>query len=168
MTLKETLNKSLPLILLGACATPQATTFVDSPQINDLSVPKTVRDAYNVLTINANRSNRNPRTFSFGANFSVDDVTYEVTAVRNFDERSLKVKTFDGIHSFVYIDGFQNSPLDGIIDYAGLSYNTQDGHSVDSEFKFQEDFQLDFDRVCNLIGSSLKDHSVDVRYFSTN
>ncbi|MBT4577186.1 hypothetical protein HOM13_00500 [Candidatus Woesearchaeota archaeon] len=172
MTIRETLKQtSLPLILaglMGSCSTVKPQETIDFAQITDSSIPTAIRDTYNFITLNANRSSRNPSTFSYGANFSLDGKNYDVLAQRNSNGRSLRVTTSNKPHKFILIDGYGGKPLDGITDYAGLKHTTEKGHSVDSEFKFPEDFQSSFDFKCTKISSALRNPQIDVTYSSTN
>ena len=97
MTIRETLKQtSLPLILaglMGSCSTVKPQETIDFAQITDSSIPTAIRDTYNFITLNANRSSRNPSTFSYGANFSLDGKNYDVLAQRNSNGRSLRVTT---------------------------------------------------------------------------
>jgi hypothetical protein len=171
MTIRETFKqKSLPLILagvIGGCSTVEPKELIDFSQITDPSIPISVRDTYNFITLNA-RSSRNPSSFSYGANFSLNGRDYEVLAQRNSKGKSLRITTSDISHEFILIDGYGGKPLDGITDYAGLKHTTEKGHSVDSEFKFPEDFQSSFDINCTNISSALRNPQVNVVYSSTN
>jgi hypothetical protein len=174
MTIRKTLrHKSLPLILaglVGGCSMtePKTEPLIDFAQITDLSIPAPVRNAYNFVTSKANRSSRNPSTFSYGANFTLEGIDYEVIAQGDMGGRSLRIKTSAAPHSFMLMDGYGGKPLDGILDYAGLSHQTEEGHLVDSEFKFAEDFQSRFEINCNRISSALHNPDVRVVYSSTN
>lgn len=173
MTIRETLKqKSLPLILastvIGCSTAEPKQEVIDFAQITDPSIPIAVRETYNFITFNANRSKRNPSKFSYGANFQLEGIDYEVKAQRDSNGRSLRIKTSANPHSFILIDGYNGRPLDGINDYAGLSHETEKGHRVDSEFRFAEDFQPSFDTSCSKISSALRDPKVNVVYSSTN